>query len=163
MKGEIYISENFPRETTNSHSNLENSLNSVYISCVSSNSITVIDFLQLNFAEEQIKQMKPTGIDFRFTESTYVLRPFDHRPLDLDELRTLISMAAKFGYSVENARDMKTPYGVISSDLFAVWYAIENELCIFADNIDHLINLTGWERSPADLEALSPSSCRLVG
>jgi hypothetical protein len=42
---------------------------------VNSNSITIIGFLQLNFAEEQIKQMKPTGIDVRPTESAHNRRP----------------------------------------------------------------------------------------
>jgi hypothetical protein len=98
-----------------------------------------------------------------FSESVVHLNIPDRSPMRSDELLTLINMVAELGYTVNDARDMKSPYGVISSDLFAVWYAIENKLCIFADNIDHLINLTGWERSPVDLEALPPGRCRLVG
>jgi hypothetical protein len=83
----------------------------------------------------------------RFSESVDHLNIPERSPMRPDELLTLINMAAEHGYTVNDARDMKTPYGVIPSDLFAVWYAIENKLCIFADNIDHLINLTGWEPS----------------
>ena len=42
---------------------------------------------------------------------------------------------------------MALPYGVISSELYAVWYSIEHEIPIFPDNIHHLIELTGCNRS----------------
>ena len=77
----------------------------------------------------------------------------DREPLQPDELQTLIRMAAESGYSIKDAHDIKAPYGVISSELYAVWYSIEHEIPIFVDNIDHLINLTGWNRSlPQELD-----------
>jgi hypothetical protein len=83
----------------------------------------------------------------RFSESVDNLEECDHKPLRLDELLTLMGMADMHGYSVKNACDIKSPQDEISSELYAVWYAKENEICIFADNIAHLIELTKWERS----------------
>jgi len=59
---------------------------------------------------------------------------------------TLIKSAHDLGYNIKAARDMKSLYDVISSDLYSVWYAIENELAIFTDNIRDLIEFTGWQR-----------------
>ena len=86
-------------------------------------------------------------INTLFSSSTDKLELVDRKPLQLDELQTLIRMTAECGYSVKDAHDMTAPYGVISSELYAVWHSIENEIPIFSDNIDHLITLTGWERS----------------
>jgi hypothetical protein len=78
----------------------------------------------------------------------------DHMPLQLDELQPLISMAAESGYTIKNARNMVPPPGVISSELYAVWYSIEHEIPIYSDNIENLINMTGWKRSsPQDSDA----------
>jgi hypothetical protein len=82
-------------------------------------------------------------IDARFSEP--VDNPEDRKPLQSDELLTLLDMALQFGYSVKSAHDMKLPYDEVSSELFAVWYAKENEICIFADNVPSLIELTGWK------------------
>ena len=67
-------------------------------------------------------------------------------PLQLEEMLSLIKTAHDLGYSVRDARDMKSLYDVIASDLYSVWFAIENELAIFADNILDLIEFTGWQR-----------------
>jgi hypothetical protein len=93
-----------------------------------------------------------SSTNVRFSESVDHLNTPDLSPLRLDELLTLINMAAEYGYTVKDARDMKSLYDVISSELYTVWYAIENELCIFAENIDRLIHLTGWGRSPVQGE-----------
>ena len=67
-------------------------------------------------------------------------------PLQLHEMLSLIQAAHDHGYTVKDARDMKSLYDVISSDLYSVWYAIENQLPIFAHNILDLIEFTGWQR-----------------
>ena len=69
-------------------------------------------------------------------------------PLQVDEMLTLIKSAHNLGYSVKQARDMKSLYDVISSDLYSVWYAVENEMAIFTHNVLDLIEFTGWKRSP---------------
>jgi len=66
-------------------------------------------------------------------------------PLQLEEMLSLIKLAHELGYSVKDARDMKSLYDVIASDLYSVWFAIENEIAIFADNILDLIEFTGWQ------------------
>jgi len=68
----------------------------------------------------------------------------DRAPLRLEELLTLIKSANERGYSVKSARDMKSLYDAISSDLYTVWYAIGHEVPIYADNIPELIKFTGW-------------------
>lgn len=80
---------------------------------------------------------------------------FSDEPLQLEEMLTLIKTAHDLGYSVKDARDMKSLYDVISSDLFSVWYAIENGITIFADNILDLVEFTGWQRQqPAISESM---------
>ena len=64
--------------------------------------------------------------------------------LAVGELLTLIMLATEHGYTVKAARDMKSLYDAVSSDLYAVWYAIENEVPLFAGNITELVKLTGW-------------------
>jgi hypothetical protein len=70
-------------------------------------------------------------------------------PLQMDEMLTLIKSAHNLGYSVKDAKAMKSLYDVISSDLYSVWYAIENEMAIFAHNVLDLIEFTGWQRPKA--------------
>ena len=67
-----------------------------------------------------------------------------NEPLQLEEMLSLIQSAHDLGYSVKDARDMKSLYDVISSDLYSVWFALENEISIFADNILDLIEFTGF-------------------
>jgi hypothetical protein len=68
----------------------------------------------LSKAEETIVSDK---INARFPESVDNLKALDRKPLQSDELLTLISMTAQHGYTVKNARDMKPPYGVILFEL----------------------------------------------
>jgi hypothetical protein len=77
----------------------------------------------------------------------------DGEPLQLAELLTLIKLADDNGYSVKVAREMKNLYDANSTDLYSVWYAIENELPIFVKNIPDLIKLTGWVRHQSSLIA----------
>ena len=86
-------------------------------------------------------------INARFSESPDNLKTPNQRVLRPDEVLTLLSLAEKHGYTVENARDLKLPQDEISSELYAVWYAKENEISIIEDNIPHLIEFTGWEQS----------------
>ena len=67
-------------------------------------------------------------------------------PLQLEEMLTLIKFADELGYSVKNAKGMTSLYDEVSSDLYSVWFAIENELSLFTHNIFDLIEFTGWER-----------------
>ena len=73
----------------------------------------------------------------------------DCEPLQLDEMLTLIMLASKRGYSVKSARDMKAGYDPILAEVYSVWFAIENELSIFTDNIPGLIRFTGLRESKA--------------
>lgn len=72
----------------------------------------------------------------------------DREPLRPDELQALIHKAGECGYSLKDAIKMAAPYGVVSSELYAAWYSIEHGIPIFIDNIQHLVHLTGWNRSP---------------
>jgi len=67
-------------------------------------------------------------------------------PLQLEEMLSLIKSAHDHGYTIKDARDMKSLYDVISSDLYSIWYAMENEVSLFAHNILDLIEFTGWQR-----------------
>jgi len=69
------------------------------------------------------------------------------KPLRLTELLTLLMLATKHGYAIKTARDMKSQYDEVSSDIYAVWYAVENGIDIFADNISRLIGLVGLKCS----------------
>lgn len=68
-----------------------------------------------------------------------------NEPLQLEEMLTLIQSAHHLGYSVKDARDMKSLYDVISSDLYSVWFALENGISIFSHNILDLIEFTGFQ------------------
>jgi len=67
-------------------------------------------------------------------------------PLQLEEMLSLIKSAHDRGYSVKDARDMKSLYDVIATDLYSVWFALENEIKIFDHNILDLIEFTGFQR-----------------
>lgn len=68
-----------------------------------------------------------------------------HQQLEMEELLVLVMLANRHGYRVKAAREMKPPCNDISTDLYSVWFAIENEIPIFADNIPSLIRFTGWD------------------
>ena len=70
----------------------------------------------------------------------------DREPLRLEEMLTLIKLADDLGYSIKVAKEMRSLYDARSTDLYSVWFAIENELPIFVNNIPDLIEFTGWER-----------------
>ena len=70
----------------------------------------------------------------------------DREPLRLEEMLTLIKLAGDLGYSIKVAKEMRNLYDARSTDLYSVWFAIENELSIFVNNIPDLIEFTGWER-----------------
>ena len=70
----------------------------------------------------------------------------DEEPLRLEELLTLIKLADDGGYTVKVAKEMKSLYDAISTDLYSVWYAIENDMPLLVANIPDLIKFTGWDR-----------------
>ena len=72
--------------------------------------------------------------------------PVDGEPLGLYELLTLINLAGKRGYSVKESRDLRTSGDEIYAEVFVVWFAIENDLSVFAHNIPGLIAMVGLPR-----------------
>jgi len=82
----------------------------------------------------------------QYSESVIQFERFDHTPLQLSELFELLKLAISHGYSIKAARDTKSRHDGVLSDVYAVWYAIENEVDIFPDNVDQLIELTEWKR-----------------
>ncbi len=75
------------------------------------------------------------------------LKVSDHEPLHLIELLTLLQWAARHGYAVKTARDMTSKYDAIYSEVYAVWYAIDNGIDIFAGNVARLFALVEWRCS----------------
>ena len=63
-------------------------------------------------------------------------------PLKLDELLNLIMLANEFGYTVKSAHDMKSGDNPVLAEIYSIWYAIENELLIFAHNVPWLMRFT---------------------
>jgi len=63
-------------------------------------------------------------------------------PLKLDELLSLIMLANEFGYTVKSAHDMKSGDNPVLAEIYSIWYAIENELLIFAHNVPWLMRFT---------------------
>jgi hypothetical protein len=89
-------------------------------------------------------------------QTTVTLLPSDEtdqEPLRLEEMLTLIKLADDLGYSIKVAKEMRNLYDARSTDLYSVWFAIENELPIFVNNIPDLIEFTGWERHESSLMA----------
>ena len=80
------------------------------------------------------------------SESAFNFEISNDKPLPLPELLTLLLLATRHGYAVKTVSDMKSHYDEVSSDVYAVWYAIQNGIDIFADNITHLIELVGLNR-----------------
>jgi hypothetical protein len=62
----------------------------------------------------------------------------DSKPLKLGELLKLIMLANEFGYSVKSAHDPKSGDNPVLAEVYSVWFAIENELHIFAHNVPWL-------------------------
>jgi len=89
---------------------------------------------------------KQQAIEFPQSVSSDLPEELSNEPLQLEEMLSLIKSASDLGYSVKDARDMKSLYDVVSSDLYSVWYALENEITIFAHNILDLIEFTESQR-----------------
>ena len=85
--------------------------------------------------------------DILCAESVFNFEISNDKPLSLTELLTLLMLATKHGYAVKTVSDMKSHCDEVSSDVYAVWYAIENGIDIFADNIAQLIELVGLKHS----------------
>ena len=68
-------------------------------------------------------------------------------PLQLNEMLELIRLADESGYSVKSAHNMKHGYNSILAEVYSVWFAIENEITIFAHNIPWLIEFMGQDYS----------------
>ena len=89
---------------------------------------------------------KQQAIEFPQTASYDELVNTSNEPLQMEEMLSLIKSAHDLGYSVKDARDMKSLYDVIASDLYSVWFALENEISIFAHNVLDLIEFTESQR-----------------
>jgi hypothetical protein len=66
-------------------------------------------------------------------------------PLRLDELLNLIALANEFGYTVKSAHDKKSGDNPVLAEIYSIWFAIENELLIFAHNVPWLIGLSSMK------------------
>ena len=66
----------------------------------------------------------------------------DSEPLTVNDLLKLLGLANEFGYSVKSAHDFESSDQPILAEIYSVWFAIEQELLIFAHNIPRLIQLT---------------------
>lgn len=89
-------------------------------------------------------QLKPTHHDDVHTFNPGLL---ESEPLKLYELLNLIMLANEFGYTVKSAHDLKSGNNPILADIYSVWFAIENELLIFAHNIPRLIEFSRMKYS----------------
>jgi len=88
-------------------------------------------------------------LDLPLHQSIYSIRPsrLESKPLQLGELLNLIMLADGCGYSVKSAHEMKSGNHPVLSDIYTVWFAIENELPVFAHNIPVLIEFIAWKYS----------------
>lgn len=82
-------------------------------------------------------------------DNIYTITPQLHtsEPLVLDDLLQLIGLANEFGYTVRSAHDNKSGDNPILAEIYSVWFAIENELQIFAHNVPWLIGLTSMKHA----------------
>jgi len=72
-------------------------------------------------------------------------QPLESEPLKLNELFELIGLANTFGYTVKSAHDKASGDNPILAEVYSVWFAIENELLIFAHNVPWLMGLTSMK------------------
>ena len=79
-----------------------------------------------------------------YDHDTFTLDPdsLESEPLELSQLLNLILLANQAGYTVRAAHDMKLLQNPILVDIYTVWFAIENELHIYAHNIPKLMEFT---------------------
>ena len=82
-------------------------------------------------------------------QHSLTLKPefLDSEPLSLNELLNLIMLANEFGYSVKAAHDPKSGDNPVLAEIYSVWFAIENELLIFAHNIPWLTSFARMKYS----------------
>ena len=80
---------------------------------------------------------------------TFTLDPdsLESEPLELSQLLNLILLAHETGYTVRAAHDMKLLQNPILADIYTVWFAIENELHVYAHNIPRLMEFTRLKHS----------------
>jgi len=78
---------------------------------------------------------------------TFNSEPLESKPLQLSELLRLISLANEFGFTVKSAHDMKSGHNPILAEIYSVWFAIENDLLIFAHNVPWLTGLTSMKHT----------------
>ena len=71
----------------------------------------------------------------------------ESEPLQLNELFKLIMIADEFGYSVKSAHDPKSGDNPVLAEIYSVWFAIENEYLIFADNVPWLTSFSRMKHS----------------
>ena len=91
-----------------------------------------------------IKMQKPTYNNDNFTLNPDAL---ESEPLKLDQLLNLILLAHESGYTVKAAHDMKLLQNPILAEIYTVWFAIENELHVFSNNIPKLMEFTRMKHS----------------
>jgi len=82
-------------------------------------------------------------------DNIYTIKPqlLTSEPLRLDELLDLIALANEFGYTVKSAHDKKAGDNPVLAEIYSVWFAIENELLIFAHNVPWLTGLTSMKHA----------------
>ena len=90
-----------------------------------------------------------TQLQLALHESIYTIRPrhLESKPLSLGKLLNLIMLADDCGYSVKTAHEMNSGNHPVLSDIYTVWFAIENEIPVFAHNITALIEFIAWKYS----------------
>lgn len=71
----------------------------------------------------------------------------ESEPLELNQLLSLILLADESGYTVKAAHDMQLSRDPLLADIYTVWFAIENELRVYAHNIPRLMEFTRFRRS----------------
>lgn len=74
----------------------------------------------------------------------------DRNPMQPNELQALVDMAAERGFTIDAASEIRSRYQPVLevySELYAAWYAIKNNIVVFADNFSALIKFTGWQRA----------------
>ena len=63
------------------------------------------------------------------------------------ELFDLIKLAELGGYSVKSAHSSEARNHAILTDIYAVWFAIKNQIPIFEHNIPVLVEFIAWKFS----------------
>lgn len=90
------------------------------------------------------KLQKPT-----YAHTTFTLDPdsLESEPLELGQLLNLLLLAHESGYTVKAAHDLQLSRNPVLADIYTVWFAIENELHVYAHNIPRLMEFTRLRHS----------------